>query len=174
MFQAIHRYEEQSLGLPYAVVLIDGAEAEIDDATGETVGISVHAVEKLAASVAMIRALDPLQLDGREVRFIRRVIGMSAKDFAESLPIDPATFSRWENNKQIVGEWADKQVRMAALIALRDRAPHLTVDPKEVIRLRVRVRQPDEWPHLEMRWVHLGDVARADAADTWDTMPIAA
>jgi len=167
MFRTLPRHEEDGLGLPYPIVLIDAAEEEIDDATGERVGISIPDTEELAAAVAIARVLHPLQLDGREVRFIRRAIGMPAKEFAEALHLDPATFSRWENNKQTVGGWADSQVRMAAVIALAGRAPGLSVDPKEVIGLRIRQRCENEWPMIEMHRVHGG--AGGHRGNSWDS-----
>ena len=103
MFRTIPRHEEDGLGLPYPVVLIDGAEEEIDDTTGEVVGVSIPDMEELVAAVVLARVLHPLQLDHREVRFIRQVIGMRAKDFAQALDMAPETFSRWENGKQELG-----------------------------------------------------------------------
>jgi len=170
VFRTIPRYEEDGLGLPYPIILIDGAEEEIDDASGEVVGISVPNTEELVAAVAITRALHPLKLDGSEVRFIRRAIGMQSKDFAVSLGMDPATFSRWENNKQECGGWADKEVRMAAVIALADQVPGLTVDAKDVIGLRIIPREGGEWPRIEMRLVRHEADASGETAGGWDKM----
>jgi DNA-binding transcriptional regulator YiaG len=93
MFRTVDRYEEDGLGLPYAVTLIDGAEEQIDDDTGKVIGISIPAMETLVAAIAVTRASIPVQLSGDEVRFIRGVIGMGSKAFAESLEMDPSTFS---------------------------------------------------------------------------------
>lgn len=174
MFRTIPRYEEDGLGLPYPIVLIDVAEEEIDDETGESLGVSVPDREQLAAAVAVVRAVDPLQLDGREVRFIRNVIGMLAKDFAAALHLDPSTFSRWENNKYEPGGWAEGQVRMAAIIALRDRVPGLSVDLKDVIGLRIRVRRENEWPIIEMRRVHRDPECPGGEGDGYDITKMAA
>ena len=174
MFRTLPRHEEDGLGLPYPVVLIDGAEEEIDERTGERVGIFVPGMESLVAAIAVARALHPLQLHGSEVRFIRRVIGMPAKEFAEALGMDPATLSRWENGRQTVGEWADKEVRMAAVILLADRVPGLGIDRKEVVGLRVVPRTEDDWPTIEMRRVHRGDAGGSERADCWDALRLAA
>lgn len=151
MFRTIGRYEDTSLGLPYPVVLINSAEEEIDDETGERVGVSIPNMEGLVATLAVTRAFHPVQLDGAEVKFIRRAIGMSAKSFAESLALAPETLSRWENGKQVVGDWADKQVRMAAIILLGDRAPASKVDPKAIIGLRSRPQRPGETIVIELQ-----------------------
>lgn len=174
MFRTLPLYEETDLGLPYPITLNDGVEEEIDDETGERVGVSIPALEQLAAAVAVARALNPLQLDGREVRFIRRVIGMPAKDLAEALEMDAATLSRWENNKHPVGAWADKQVRMAAVIMLRDRVPHISLNPADVVTLRVRSRQGDQWPTIRMVLTRRQSDACTDEPREWDTMKLAA
>jgi DNA-binding transcriptional regulator YiaG len=168
MFRTLARYDDSSLGLPYPVTLLHGAEEEIDDQTGTRIGISIPHLEDLMATLAISRILLPIQLDGAEVKFIRRVIGKPAKDFAASLEMAPETYSRWENGKQVVGGWADRQVRLAALILLGDKAARVSCDPKSVVDLRIRPRLPEETPHLEVRYLK-----RNDMDDAWD-MPAAA
>ncbi|MCA3416073.1 MAG: hypothetical protein INF84_15865, partial [Roseomonas sp.] len=90
MPRVLPRYEEKSLGLPYPVVLINAAVEHVD-AAGNVLGVSVPDLEGLAAAVAVARAFLPVELTGAEVRFMRKVIGMSAKDFAEALKLDPAS-----------------------------------------------------------------------------------
>jgi DNA-binding transcriptional regulator YiaG len=153
MFRTIRRYEDQSLGLPYPVVLFNGVEEEIDDVTGERVGISIPYLEDLVATVAVARVLHPLQLDGAEVKFIRRVLGRSAKDFASALHMAPETYSRWENGKQTVGAWADKQVRLAAIVILREKAARVSADAAAVVDMHVEPRTPGEVPEMQIRLV---------------------
>lgn len=171
MFRTLPRHEEDGLGLPYPVILLDGAEEEIDDRTGEQVGISIPNMEGLIAAVAIARSLHPLRLDGSEVRFIRRAIGMSAADFAAALTLDAATLSRWENNRQTVGEWADKQVRFYAVTALRDRVG-VPVDADALIRLRTFEREGGDWPTIELKLKP--PVARQQEASIWGTERMAA
>jgi transcriptional regulator with XRE-family HTH domain len=152
MFRTLDRYDDTSLGLPYPVTLLNGAEEETDDETGERIGISIPHLEDLVSVIAIARVLLPLQLDGAEVKFIRRAIGKSAKDFASSLEMAPETYSRWENGKQTVGGWADRQVRMAALILLGDKAARIECDPKSVVDLRIQPRQQHEIPLLTVRY----------------------
>jgi DNA-binding transcriptional regulator YiaG len=159
----IHRYEETGLGLPYPIVLIEAAEEELDEASGARVGLSVPDAEGLVAAVAVARSLHPRWLDGSEVRFIRRVIGMTARDFSVAFDLDPVSFSRWENGKQQVGAWADRHLRMTAIIMLRDRIPALSIDPKAVLSLAIDGRSESAWPQISVR--------RMSAAATyvWDS-----
>lgn len=55
---------------------------------GEVLGVSVPHAEELA---------------GAEVRFIRRVLGMTGQELAAAVEMDPATLSRWEHGKQTDG-----------------------------------------------------------------------
>ncbi|MBM3592920.1 MAG: hypothetical protein FJX32_09655 [Alphaproteobacteria bacterium] len=151
MRRVLPRYEERGLGLPYPVVLINAAEEHMD-AAGNVLGVAVPHLEGLAAAVAVARAFLPLELTGSEVRFMRKVIGMSAKDFAEALKLDPASLSRWENNKQTLGGWAESQVRLATVAILAQRTPSLKPDMEKLFRMVPRKREEGEaWPVFEMR-----------------------
>lgn len=156
-FRTLERYEDSSLGLPYPVVLVNGAEEEIDDNTGERIGVSIPHLEDLVATIAVARVLNPSQLDGAEVRFIRRVIGRTAKEFANNLGIAPETYSRWENGRQTVGAWADKQVRLAVILLLLDKVGRAHVDPAQVVNMQIHPRSPNDVPQMEIRLVHHAD-----------------
>jgi putative zinc finger/helix-turn-helix YgiT family protein len=51
-------------------------------------------------------------LTGPEVRFLRKEIGMKSKDMAAALSMEPETYSRWENGKQVIAAPHDKNLRM--------------------------------------------------------------
>jgi putative zinc finger/helix-turn-helix YgiT family protein len=46
-----------------------------------------------------------------EIRFLRKELGLKAKDLAASLGVNDATVSRWENGKQQIGEGSDRLLR---------------------------------------------------------------
>ncbi|GBQ17119.1 hypothetical protein CFR78_15720 [Komagataeibacter rhaeticus] len=170
MFRTLPSYEEDGLGLPYAVTLINAAEEEIDETTGEVIGVSVPDMEGLAAAVAMARVLIPTGLLPREIRFLRDVLGLSSGAMAKILMMDPATYSRWENGKQQVGQWADKQMRMVVVTTLRDRFPHFSVDPKTVTSLSpIKPRASQTAPQIRM--VRRVLPAEVTQLDEWDTVP---
>ena len=55
------------------------------------------------------------RLTGAEVRFLRKAgLGLSQIDFARTVGVDPATVSRWENDKEPVGTPADRAIRLMA------------------------------------------------------------
>jgi hypothetical protein len=87
------------------------------------------------------------------VKFIRRVIGRPAKDFAAALAIAPETYSRWENGKASVGAWADKQVRFFALALLQEKGNRVHADPATIVDMRILPRSAGDVPRMEIRLV---------------------
>jgi putative zinc finger/helix-turn-helix YgiT family protein len=51
-------------------------------------------------------------LTGKEIKFLRKNIGMSGKIFAKTIGIDHATLSRWENGNQVVSNPHDRLIRL--------------------------------------------------------------
>lgn len=159
MTHVLERYEEKLMGLPYPVVLLGAAEEVTHPKNSKLLGVAIPGSDELAAAVALALCFMPTRFIGSEVRFIRRVLGMSGQELAAAVEMDPATLSRWENGKQEVGSWADKAVRMAAVLRLQDRAPGSSLRPGEVVTLRLTPRRPDTYPTVEVRraWTESGD-----------------
>lgn len=168
MTYTLDRYEEELMGLPYPIVLLNAAEAVTDPDSGEVLGTSVPNAEELAAAVAVALCMMPVRLIGPEVRFIRRVLGMTGQEFAAAVEMDPATLSRWEHGKQEVGGWADKAVRMAAVLKLQDHAPGSSIHPEDVVTLRIRPRTADSYPEIEVRRVRAEHEVEETAIKGWD------
>ena len=62
------------------------------------------------------------RLYGQEVRFLRKEIGMTAKDLAGLLSVNPVTVSRWESGKEKVGSVSDKLIRMLYVQVMQERS----------------------------------------------------
>jgi DNA-binding transcriptional regulator YiaG len=162
------RYEEKLMGLPYPVVLLNAAEEVTHPTTGEALGVAIPDAEEMAAAVAIALCFIPTRLTGAEVRFIRRVMDMTGQELAAALEMDPATLSRWEHEKQDVGGWADKAVRMAAVLRLQDRAPGSSLCPGDVVMLRPCPRDPNIYPAIEVRRVRPSQEGAVCEAIGWD------
>lgn len=76
---------------------------------------------KLHEEIAKSLALQPQPLSGEEVRFLRKMLGVKAKDWASHLRIDPSTLSRWESGDQAIGPQADALIRFLFLDLLKER-----------------------------------------------------
>ena len=153
MAHILDRYEETLTGLPYPIVVLDAAEEITHPKTGEVLGVAIPDAEELSAAVAIALCFLPTRLIGAEVRFIRRALYMTGQEMAAAVEMDPATLSRWEHGKQDVGGWADKAVRMAAVLRLQDRAPGSSLNPADVVTLRFTPRPADFVPRIEVRRV---------------------
>ena len=51
-------------------------------------------------------------LNGAEIRFLRKNLGLSAKKFSKYLSVNNATLSRWENDKQELSVAHDRLIRL--------------------------------------------------------------
>jgi transcriptional regulator with XRE-family HTH domain len=131
-------------------------------------GVAVPNAEELAGAVALALCYMPVRLTGAEVRFIRRVLGMTGQELAAALEMDPATLWRWEHGKQDLGGWADKCIRMAAILLLRDRALGFRFQPQDLVTLRLRPRPDGVNPEIEVRRICLQRESVEPEANGWD------
>ena len=168
MAHVLHRYEEKLMGLPYPVILLDAAEEITHPKTDKVLGVAVPDAEELAAAVAFALCFMPTRLSGAEVRFIRRVMGMTGQELAAAVGMGPATLSRGEHGKQTVGGWADKAVRMAAVLRLRDRAPGSRLRPEDIVSLQFAPRDADSHPTIEVRRVQSAGFDAEPEVKSWD------
>ena len=61
-------------------------------------------------------------LTGEEFRFLRKAMGVSAKELARLLGVTTVTISRWENNKEKIGAQSDRLLRCLYLTRSKDLA----------------------------------------------------
>ncbi len=78
---------------------------------GEEV-VSIPAMPELHRLIAqwLIRKQD--LLTGAEIRFLRKSMGLPAKEFAAVVGVEPSTVSRWENGKQSPDRANDRLIRL--------------------------------------------------------------
>jgi putative zinc finger/helix-turn-helix YgiT family protein len=86
----------------------------------------------------------PDGLRGEEVRFLRKHLGLSSKDLAERMGVDPATVSRWQSSKQQMTASHDRMLRLLARLGplVEQYEPHPSPNWKSSIALRPGV---DGW-----------------------------
>ena len=105
-------YEYTECGLP---VLLLGITQYRCGSCGEEYA-AVPAPEKLHKLIGLeiCRSRKALLLP-EEIRFLRKELGLKAKDLAASLGVEDATVSRWENGKQQIGQGSDRLLRAVYL-----------------------------------------------------------
>lgn len=78
---------------------------------GET-AVAIPAVIDLHKLIGLTLVNKDTPLTGKEIKFLRKNIGINGKIFAEMLGVDRATLSRWENENQTVTKSNDRLIRL--------------------------------------------------------------
>lgn len=72
-------------------------------------------VNALMRGLALAVVNKRYRLQGEEVRFLRKYLGMTGEEFARLVHADKTTISKWENNDDPVGPQSDRLIRAVAL-----------------------------------------------------------
>ncbi len=120
-----------------SVIVKDAAIRSVDEEGEET--IEVPHLSTLSAAVAVARCLMPVRLRGHELRAMRRITQMTATEMAKRMgdKTSPETLSRWENEKQPMGGYAEKVFRLVVCEELKAQAPGVVYGDGAIARLNV-------------------------------------
>jgi DNA-binding transcriptional regulator YiaG len=134
--QALKEHDVTDL-IGFRVIVANTAHEIIDD-DGE-VTTEIPDIKALSAAAAVGRCLMPARLQGSELRAIRRIAGWTAADLALKLgeKTSAETISRWENDKQSMGGYAEKVFRLVVCEELADVAPGVGYQAGQIARLVV-------------------------------------
>ncbi len=77
-------------------------------------------INDLHAAIGRAIALQKIPLSGNEARYLRKHLGLQAKEWAVLLRLPPETLSRWENGKQLIGAQSDSLVRALYFLKLAE------------------------------------------------------
>jgi putative zinc finger/helix-turn-helix YgiT family protein len=123
------------LGLS-GVVLVDSVVRYRCPACGFE-ATSIPRQGELGTAMAVARAKHPQKLAGRDVRFLRKEMGLTAKALAAKIGVHVETISRWENDREPIGPSSEKLLRLMVLIELGDKALGVDYDERAVAAMRV-------------------------------------
>jgi transcriptional regulator with XRE-family HTH domain len=139
MARDIDRYDATAL-VGLNVVLINGAKevVEIED-DKEVPYVQVPNLEELSAAAALLRCMMPQKLRGPEIRALRKIAGMTARELSEAMGGKPAleTISRWENGAEFAGGYAESVLRLAICEHVKDRAPGIDYSADKLNRVKM-------------------------------------
>jgi len=127
-------FVDEQMGLP--VILVDSA---YDADSGEASGIVIPEIENLEAAMAVARVSDVFKLNGQEIRFLRRAMGIKATDLAKFLDVTPETVSRWETSKEPISTNAERVLRMRVYNTLKCKAPGVKCDLNTILEMKYKV-----------------------------------
>lgn len=83
----------------------------------------------LHATIARAIALQPYPLSGFDIRFLRKQLGLSAKQWAVLLRIDNTTLSQWENGGELIGSQSDALIRLLYFRVLEEKEDRHISEP---------------------------------------------
>jgi putative zinc finger/helix-turn-helix YgiT family protein len=73
---------------------------------------SIPAVIKLNGMIGRSIAKKKSRLNGKEIKFLRKNVGLNANALAEYIGVDKSTVSRWESGKQKIDKSNDRVIRI--------------------------------------------------------------
>lgn len=132
----VEDYNMEALGAPFTVVLKNGVSKKHDPKTGAE-KIIIPDLKGLIGAVVRSRVLHPRKLGGDEVKFLRKSLGIKAKDLAEFLGMTPEHFSRCENGTKVLAPSSEKLFRILAFAGSHHETPSdllvLAKEPKSKV-----------------------------------------
>jgi hypothetical protein len=154
----LYAYDATSL-VGLRTIVHNGAIESIDESGG--VRIDLPNLDELRAAVAVLRCLLPIKLLGREIRVMRRFMGLSPWELLEKLgeQAPSGLLSRWESEELPMDELTEKRLRQVVCEELGPKALHLEYDVSKIAQFRI----VDPWsgnptydlPPVVLNWVQV-------------------
>lgn len=171
--RVLESFELEDSGIPFRVTLVDAVAAMCDRESGEIVTTAIPDFEQMTAVLAVLRAHHPRKLNGAELRFLRRAMGLSARGLARKLHVDAATLSRWEHEHAPLGEQSERLLRLLTVELLAEHAAAVPADRRWIIEMGLKAAsaEPVAW---RLRRVRMKQAPSNPAREEWDEFPEAA
>ena len=83
-------------------------------------------INQLMQVIACALVLKPSELAGKEIRFLRKYIGLTGEQFGRKLGLTKEHISRIENEKHPVGPQTERLIRYVSISAVPDLQPEMT------------------------------------------------
>lgn len=165
--EKLEEYKEDLLGIP--VILRNSVIAEVCQDCGEVGEFTIPDFDGLIAAVAVSRIKVPIKLNGDDIRFLRKALGVNGTEFGQLLDVAKETVSRWENNKDTIGPTSEKLLRTLVGITMSESAPAVDFDPKEVLSMKVKpIRDTGATPVMSFERIKIKSDKRKE--DSWDEL----
>jgi len=99
--------------------------------------IEIPDLPGLIRAAALARAMLPFKLSGKDVKFMRKALDMTGKEFADTMELTPETVSRWENNDRGIGGYTEKLLRHNICSLLYKRVKGVDYQPELITTMRI-------------------------------------
>ena len=104
------------LGTSFKVILVDSVREIGSDKDDPEIIIPDES--GLHKAISWQRAIDPRKLTGGDIRYLRKSLGMKAKELAASLDISPEYLSRCEAGTKVMAGNVEKMLRLTILLEI--------------------------------------------------------
>jgi len=168
--RTISRYPAKNLGID-GVEVFDAVEEVRCKKCRAVLETTIPNLPELVAAAALTRVKNPIKLSPKEVRFLRKALGWKSVTMARQLNVVPETVSHWESdeNPAPMGLTNERFLRMFVVQNLRDVAPGVFVDEREILSMDISsVRKASETVPLQFWRVLLKENRQTPAAEVWD------
>ena len=137
--------------------------------------VAIPDMDGLAYATAISRALNPVRLQGREVKFMRRALDMTQAEFAKAMDLAAETVSRWENDARGIGGACEKLTRHNVCALLQKVATARPYDPAVITKMQfVELAEGKVLPPIEMVRVRVKNDSPNTDGDGWGETAMAA
>jgi DNA-binding XRE family transcriptional regulator len=127
-----HQMRKELMGGMH-IELVDSVHALVCEKCGNIVRTDIPDTPGLIAAVSIARAKVNLKLNGDEIKFLRKAMGMSAKELAKEIRVSDETVSRWENGHLVMGDPMERIFRWKVCKALEEKAPGIKWDDDDIL-----------------------------------------
>lgn len=110
------RYNADTLGAPFKVVVLDCVTKKIDPETGKTL-TTIPDLAGLIKAVVRERAIHPRKLNGPELKFLRNALGIKANVIADFFDMSPEHLSRCEAGAKVMSASSEKYYRLMMFVS---------------------------------------------------------
>ena len=134
--RVLESYDASSL-VGIRTIVSHAAIQRITESGEET--IELPKLNELLATAAVARCLMPMRLSGRELKALRKILGLTLAEMADKLDQRTAveTVSRWESGSQPMGPYVEKVLRLVVCEELKELAPGIFYVGKLISDMRV-------------------------------------
>lgn len=115
--QIADTFEATCLGAPFKVFLHNSVTVQKCSNTNKIVNYTIPDLGQLAIATLLTRLSHPRKLCGKDVKFVRKVLGIKQKVLSEEIEVSVEHLSRFENGGPPLSAQGDKYLR---LFAIRD------------------------------------------------------
>lgn len=115
----------------------------------------LHRADHIMRAIAQAVLWKPYRLNGDEIRFLRKHVGLTEDELAEYISVDKTTLSKWENNEDPIGLQSDLFLRAVVMSLdeqLREGVPKLIQYFREAVNKQERVRVEVDAKTLEFEY----------------------